>query len=301
MKTKILLLSVFFLSILVFSSCSNNGSSTNSTTPTSSDVAATQTVDNSVDDVSVIADDQYEVHDGTATGKLATTGYTSIFANVTNGVSISTVGTTTATRVITLAFGTTVGTAITPFVFRGRNLRGQIVLTWSIGTTFPKTMTITYNNFYINDNKLDGTTTWKREMVGSGTSLHPKTTFTATNMTLTTKAGVYTRNGDRVREMTAGFLTRTDPTDNVFSTYGTFTTTHPNGNVFTTFIDPTTPLIHKTACDLLAIPSPFPVQGVLKLTKNTHFATIDYGSGTCDNLAMLSIDGGVATQITLGK
>jgi hypothetical protein len=35
-------------------------------------------------------------------------------------------------------------------------------------------MTVTFNNFYINENKLEGTSTWKREMIGTGTDLHPK-------------------------------------------------------------------------------------------------------------------------------
>jgi hypothetical protein len=28
-------------------------------------------------------------------------------------------------------------------------------------------MTVTFNNFYINENKLEGTSTWKREMIGT--------------------------------------------------------------------------------------------------------------------------------------
>jgi hypothetical protein len=46
---------------------------------------------------------------------------------------------------------------------------------------------------------------------------------------------------------------------------------------------------------------PFPVSGILKISKNMHYATLDYGTGACDNLAMQSIDGGEATQITLGN
>ena len=121
------------------------------------------------------------------------------------------------------------------------------------------------------------------------------------NIKLTTPAGVYTRNGERVREMIAGFLTRNSPTDDVFSTYGTFTTTHPSGGLFSTSIDIKTPLIHKNVCSLSTPSIPFPVKGIVTLTKNTHTATIDFGTGECDNLAMLSIDGGVATQITLGN
>ena len=285
---KILLFGMI-LSILAFTSCSQDSNSTEAVT--SNDVAATQKMDNAIDDVSLIADNQYEVSDGSTTGK-SVGNYTSILPDC---VTVSDLGSTVSVRVITITFGTTVS----PCIFRGHSLKGQIILTRTVGITFPKIMTVTYNNFYFNDNKLEGTSTWKREMLGTGDNLHPKTTFTMTGMTLTTTAGIYTRNGDRIREMTAGFLTRLSPTDDIYKTYGTFTTTHPNGTVFTSLIESTTPLVHKTACSLIPVPMPFPVSGIVKLSKNSHYATIDYGTGDCDNLAMLSIDGGAATQITL--
>ena len=292
MKTKFLLIGMFFLSILTFTSC--NSDSTPATTDTAltvNEVTSTQTMDNAIDDVSVIADDQYELTEGSSTGKSSATYY----SLTPSCATVSDLGSTSAIRVITITFGT----ATTSCLFRGHNLRGKIILTRTVGTTFPKIMTVTYNDFYINDNKLEGTSTWKREMVGAGTTIHPKTTFSMANMKLTTKEGVYTRNGDRIREMTAGFLTRTSPTDDVFSTWGTFTTTHSNGNVYSSSINESTPLITKTACGLQANPRPFPVSGVLKLSKNSHYVTIDYGTGECDNLATLSIDGGAATPITL--
>ncbi|HEX9152003.1 MAG TPA: hypothetical protein VF842_07960 [Flavobacterium sp.] len=292
MKKKFLLFGMI-LSVLTFTSCTQDSNSSTTETPvTSNDVAGNQEMDTAIDDVSLIADNQYEVSEGSATGKI-TGNYYSLLPSC---ATVSDLGSTVSVRVITITFGTTTSAC----VFRGHSLKGQIVLTRTIGTTFPKIMTVTYNNFYINENKLEGTSTWKREMVGTGDNLHPKTTFTMTGMKLTLTAGVYTRNGDRVREMTAGFLTRLSPTDDVYSTYGTFTTTHPNGTVFTSLIASTTPLVHKTACSLMQVPMPFPVSGIVKLSKNSHYATIDYGTGDCDNLAMLSIDGGTATQITLG-
>lgn len=296
MKTKSLLIGMFFLSILVFTSCNSDSTpapASTDNTLTLNEVTATQTMDNAIDDVSVIADDQYELTEGTTNGRVSAAA---VYSSITPGcTTVSDLGSTATLRVITLTFGN--GT--TPCLFRGRNLKGQIILTRTIGTTFPKTMTITFNNFYINDNKLEGTSTWKREMLGASTTLHPKTTFTMTNMKLTTKDGVYTRNGERIREMTEGFSTRTSLTDDVFSTWGTFTTTSSNGNVYSSSIAATTPLINKTACGLQATPRPFPVSGVLKLSKNSHYVTIDYGTGDCDNLAMLSVDGGIAFQIIL--
>lgn len=250
-------------------------------------------MDNAIDDVSFIADDQYEVSEGSMMGKIDG-GYLSMMPSC---VSISDLGSTTSVKVLTITFGTTTS----PCVFRGRSIKGQIILTRTTGMTFPKIMTVAYTNFFINDNKLEGVSTWKREMIGSDATLHPKTTFTMTGMKLTPSEGVYTRNGERIREMTAGFSTRLSPTDDVYATYGTFTTTLPNGTTLNSLIEAATPLVHKTACSFQQVPMPFPVSGILKLTKNSHYATIDYGTGDCDNLAMLSIDGGAATPITLGN
>ncbi len=278
--------------ILVFTSCSKDSEPTNSETAvTNNEVIATQKMDNAIDDVSLIADNQYELSEGSTTGK-SVGNYFSILPSC---ATISDLGSTNSVRVLTITFGT----ESTPCEFRGHLLKGKIILTRTIGTSFPKIMTIAYTNFYVNDNKLNGMSTWKREMIGSESTLHPKTTFTMTDMTLTTTDGVFIRNGERIREMTAGFLTRLSPTDDIYSTYGTFTTTHPNGTVFTSLIESATPLVHKTACSLLQIPMPFPVSGIVKISKNTHYATIDYGTGDCDNLAMLSVDGRMATQITL--
>lgn len=292
MKTKILFLSMV-LCCLTYISCTKD-SEQDTSNVSANDVAENQQVDDSFDDISVIADDQYEVTEGSTTGKTSVAVYTTILPDC---IHTSDLGSTDLVRVWTITFGT----ETTACKFRGHYLKGKIILTRTRGTTFPKTMTITYSNFSINDNKIEGTSTWTREMLGSGETLHPKTTFTMTNMKLTTSKGIYTRNGNRVREMTAGFLTRLSPTDDVYSTYGTFTTTHPNENTYTSLIESSTPLVHKTACGLLQNPMPFPVSGILKLSKNAHYATINYGEGACDNLAMLSIDGGTATQITLGN
>jgi hypothetical protein len=293
MRTKILFLSMV-LSCLTYISCTKD-SEQDTSNVSANDVAENQQVDDSFDDISAIADDQYEVTEGSTTGKENVAIYTTILPDC---IHTSDLGSTDLVRVWTITFGT----ETTACKFRGHYLKGKIILTRTRGTTFPKTMTITYSNFSINDNKIEGTSTWTREMIGTlNVDLHPKTTFTMTNMKLTTSKGTYTRNGNRVREMTGGFSTRTSPTDDIFSTYGTFTTTYPNGNTYTSLIESSTPLVHKTACGLLQNPMPFPVSGILKISKNEHYATINYGAGDCDNLAMLSIDGGTATQITLGN
>ena len=266
-----------------------------------SDVVANQKVDAAIDDVSVIADDQYEVNEGTVDGK-GIQDYISVLPDCAN---ISFVGSTGDHKVITITFGS--GT--TTCLFRGHHLLGQVILTRDVTATFPKTMTVTYNNFYVDGNKLEGTTTWTRFLIDEGTSnMRIKTKLTMTNMTLTTPAGVYTRNGHRIRIMSSGFLTYGNAEDNEFTTYGEFTTVHPNGDEYMSYISESTPLLNKVACgDLLAR---YPVSGILMLQKHsgigtpdeeTHSIAIDYGTGDCDKLAMMSIDQGTAVQITLGN
>jgi hypothetical protein len=43
------------------------------------------------------------------------------------------------------------------------------------------------------------------------------------------------------------------------------------------------------------------VRGTVTITKPNHTAVLDYGEGTCDNIATLSIDGGAATPFTFGN
>lgn len=294
MKSKILALGMT-LSILAFTSCTNDSEpAAAEEMVTTNDVTATQKMDNAIDDIAVIVEDQYELSDGTLTGRTIGNYYSILPTCAT----FSDLGSTTTVRKITITFGNPNTPAC---LFRGHLLRGQIILTRTIGTTFPKITTVTFNNFYSNENKLEGYSTWKREMVGTGADLHPKNTFILNAMKWTTTEGVYTRTGERIREMIAGFATRLSPTDDIFSTHGTFTTTHPNGSVYTALVEKATALIHKTACSLQTTPMPFPVSGKLKISKDSHYAIIEYGNGECDNLAMLAIDGGTAKPIILGN
>ena len=45
----------------------------------------------------------------------------------------------------------------------------------------------------------------------------------------------------------------------------------------------------KMSC--MNLNKPLLVQGVITFTKNNHTATLDYGSGECDNLAVYTVNG----------
>ena len=116
MKTKILLIGMFLLSVLNFTSCTSESAPTTPDAAINTDeVATVQTMDNAIDDISVIADNQYELSEGSLTGK-STNNYYSLIPTC---ATVSDMGSTATVRVITLTFGT----ATSACKFRGRNLK----------------------------------------------------------------------------------------------------------------------------------------------------------------------------------
>ena len=89
---------------------------------------------------------------------------------------------------------------------------------------------------------------------------------------------------------TSGSNTPGEIIDNVFPTTGTSTVTNAAGVTRTANI--TSALEKKVACDNLD-------KGTVKVQGSSHYAVIDYGDGTCDRLAIISIDGGNPVTILL--
>jgi hypothetical protein len=78
--------------------------------------------------------------------------------------------------------------------------------------------------------------------------------------------------------------------DNIFSITGSWTTTFATGTRTSTIMQP---LRIRMNC-------PHIVRGIIEVVRNNNTATIDFGDGTCDNLATVTING-VTTIITLGN
>jgi hypothetical protein len=126
------------------------------------------------------------------------------------------------------------------------------------------------------------------------TAIHPVNVMDI-NMTFTNSNGVYTRVGTRTRECVEGFDTRLIWSDNIYVVTGSWTTTFPNGNLHTNTISDIEPLRIRMNCDYRI------VEGTVNITRPNHTAVLDYGTGTCDNNATISIDGGVAIPFTFGN
>lgn len=164
----------------------------------------------------------------------------------------------------------------------------NIVLTDSLRKS-GSVATVTFNNYYINGFKKEGTITWTNTtVVGSGI---PSWNRKVVNGKITAPTGdFWLHTADINISMTAGANTPNNLTDDIFSISGTRTVTNPAGRTRTSTT--LTALQKKAACSNID-------KGTLQVQGPSHVAVIDFGNGTCDNLATISIDGRTPRTIIL--
>lgn len=287
MKTKFLLF-VSLLFITLFIGCSTNESTdagANSKTNTTDDVVANSEIDATVDDISIIAEDQYSVQQS-ATARTSTPvkSILPLCATITTVL-------TNDTYTKTIDFG--VDGCTLP---NGNTVKGKIIISFSKNFLTPsKTISYTLVGFYHNGKLIEGNKTITRELKSTDllATVHPVTTHSVDVKITFPDGKVYSRTGTRVREMVEGFDTIGNWEDNVFLVWGYNITTFPNGSKYTFTI--TTPLRIAMSCKM-----PFPVKGVIEVVKNDAKATLYYGNGDCDKLANITING-VTKEIVLRK
>lgn len=151
------------------------------------------------------------------------------------------------------------------------------------------TITTTYDNFYVNDDKVEGSKT----IVNNGPNANGKVSFTVTvNHTRTfAKGGSAKHNSVKTFTWMEGFASN-NPLDDIFAITGAESGSDSNGKTFST----TTlkPLIKKVAC-------PFMVAGRLQVNKSGRPSqVIDFGEGECDAKAVVTVNG-VSKEISLKK
>ena len=135
---------------------------------------------------------------------------------------------------------------------------------------------VTLQNFTIDGNKIEG------KNVTTKTGEHKYTEVLAGGKITLTDGTTYTREFTHTRTWTAGFDTPLNIWDDVFTIEGNATGINRKGNTYTHTI--TNPLVIENACRWI-------VQGTIELTTNGKTATLDYGMGTCDDMATLTING----------
>lgn len=213
--------------------------------------------------------------------------------------------TTCATITRVPAFGTapTVGQTVTKTIDFGTSctlnsgnvVSGRIIISFVFnpGAT-SHTINYSFVNFFHNGIEFNGDKTFTRTM-SVGTNPHPIVTMTM-DLTATLPSGaVYHRVGTRVREIIEGFGDAV-LVNNVYEITGNWFTTGPNGGTQTSTI--TTPLHVKMSC--MTLNKPLLVSGVITITRNGTTGTLDFGDGTCDNLAVFTVNGN-SYNIVLGN
>ncbi len=285
MKTKIVSgIAIVMLSFFISCDSSNDGNDNNPAL-TAKDIAVNSKIDVAIDDVVYIVEDQYTAQQSIS--NRSSTASKSILPTCATFTTVLVDGTWTRT----IDFGSAGCT-----LPNGNVLKGKIIISFSNDfTSKSRTLSYRFVDFYHNGKLLQGnkSITYESKSTELLATEHPVMTFTV-DMKITFDDGkVYSRTGTTVKETVEGNETPLNWEDNVFLVTGNSATSLANGDTVTTVI--TTPLRYITSCKL-----PFPVSGIVSITKNTSVGTLDFGDGKCDNLATLTIDG-VTKDIILEK
>jgi hypothetical protein len=185
---------------------------------------------------------------------------------------------------ITIDYGTT-GTETN----HGRVITGIVTIVISgAKDTEGSTRTITYTNCTIDGIGINGIST---ETFNGDNLLSRKITCTSdVTFTLADGTTVLKRVGNDVREWLEGVGTPMERDDDRIQVTGSVEVESSTGDTYSRVI--TVPLIRLGDCK-------HPVEGIVTFSKaNVVTATLDYGDGTCDNLAVLTTDG-VPVEIEL--
>jgi hypothetical protein len=288
MKTKIFILGIIVLLFTV--SCSKKDSSDNSSM-SKEEAQSSSKIDLANDDVSSIVEDQYNNINSSS------------FSNKNGELALSTCA--TITRVPSFGTALNDGDQVTKTIDFGSSyilsnnnvVSGKIIISFTYHPTAPsQTVNYNFDNFYHNNIKIEGNKTFTRTMtVATATSPSHPIVVMQMDLTATINGQSHHRVGTRTREIIAGYDTPNVFSDNVYSITGNWTTTHPTGTVTSTI---TSPLLAKMSC--MNVNKPLLVQGVITFNKNNHSATLDYGTGECDNLAVYTVNG-ISYNIVIGN
>lgn len=146
---------------------------------------------------------------------------------------------------------------------------------------------VTFNDFYLNNVKIEGTRTLTNE--GPNASGQPVWSKTADETFTFPDGSTATYSTDRTRTLIGGANTPT-PVDNVWSIEGSGAGTNRKGETFTATI--TSPLIKRALCPWIA-------EGVIEFEHGGKMRTLDFGDGTCDRDAVLTLNDGTTKNIKI--
>jgi hypothetical protein len=289
MKTLKLIAGTLLLAGLFFStSCQKNDDQVDENEKIALEDAAT-------DDMMTVVDEQIEVYSGgdvevEGAGSLELKSASEAFYPI---VSVTFPNATRWPVVITIDYGPT------NFVVRRGvsenapevKLRGKIIIT-KTGPhyTAQTSRTITFQDFYINDYKVEGSQIFTTNGLNDAGNYE----FTwSVDLQLTSPSGVIiTREVEKVREMVKGSSTPRYIWDDEFEITGWATGSSSRGWAYTHTI--TKPVVQSRLCR-------FPLSGTIFVENLNVEFSLDYGTGECDNIATITDADGNVKQIVLGR
>ena len=271
LKTSIGFLSI--IGLLVFTSCETNNDSVSEelTTEEVLNVALADDLSSDVNDV--LTDDEAE---GGFSGR-------SVMPRKHHpDCAVRTVEETTDGKIVTIDFGTACEGK------RGKVFAGKIIIEYK-KTATEKSKTVSFENFSIDENTIEGRkSVVKIEANGNG---NPEATHSVDITVTLTTGEVLTKKGTKIREKIEGADTD-DRGDDVYLISGSWDSVNKEGVVKNATI--TTNLRREWACKYI-------VSGVIEITKDGVTSTLDFGDGSCDNVATLTDANGNSKEITLKK
>lgn len=160
----------------------------------------------------------------------------------------------------------------------GAQVTGRVVLTYGAIQNQSRTITYEYDDFTYNDNNVSGGGTLVRQLENDNGN--PQSVLNATvGVYFPTEDIVATRALTRTREWIEGVGSGTW-TDNAFLVTGNWNTTFSSGfNRSGIVVDA---LRREASC-------PHFVSGILDITQNNLQGSLNFGDGSCDNIAEVSI------------
>jgi len=161
----------------------------------------------------------------------------------------------------------------------GHVTKGKIVIDISDSLQLAGAVeTINYQDFYMDSMKIDLTASVKNLGLNSDGNWVIEKEY---NQTITKNDLVCVRENKESQEWISGFGTGAKSDDKYYLS-GSGSVTVNDTATYTKKI--TTPLLFDASCDYIT-------EGVVELTRDGSTATIDYGDGTCDNKATVTIAG----------
>ncbi len=262
---------------LFITSCEKNNDVTLTDPISDADAIAVVEANDISDDINNVVDDYLMENEGMSARPSEESKTSDILPCVTKTIVI-----TGTTKNVTLDFGE--GCELP----NGNILKGKIIMSYEMNTDVSSfTVTYSFENFFFNDISVEGENSLVRTR--SNDNGNPQSTLTF-DIKVTWPDGVYaSRKGTKTREWIEGFDTRTFG-DNVFLITGNWNATFKDGTVVSANI--TTPLRREMSCRFI-------VSGVVELQKNDESGTLDFGDGTCDNIATFTNANGESHEITL--